>query len=343
MGDPGVGADLVGVDLAGVGGDVGQAEHLLHPGAGDARARATGRRCPASTTATRATVSTHRGRTSKPSMTSPRHGEHRAGDHRAGWPACGPRRGRPRRPGRPGRRRHRAAAASGRPNSPVSPDQRASIRPADRGVARAHPGHGDGRLGLALGAREHDRAGDQASGDGDRGDAGEQRGALQVEGDGAEGDQQAGRDQRRTTTVGRLPGLEVALDDVGHRLDDVVVDPRRAVVDAGGDGEVPAVLDALHDQAGVVGQRAALGGDDAVAAVDGGGVEQADAAGQLGQQLGDGHGAGQDEVDAAGAGGDGDPHQPRCADWCLGHRSLPVRSGLGLGGSGEGCRCWDAT
>ena len=53
-------------------------------------------------------------------------------------------------------------------------------------------------------------------------------------------------------------GLQVALDHVGHRLDDVVVDPRRRLVDAGGDGEQPAVLDALGDQPGLRRELAAL-------------------------------------------------------------------------------------
>ena len=116
-------------------------------------------------------------------------------------------------------------------------------------------------------------------------------------------------DEGGTPSGGGLPRLEVALDDVGHRLDHVVVHPRRLVVDAGGDGEQAAVLDALHDQARVGGQLAALLGDQAVAAVDGDGVEQADAAGQLGDQLGDRDGAGQHQVDPTGPGRDGDPDQ----------------------------------
>ena len=40
-------------------------------------------------------------------------------------------------------------------------------------------------------------------------------------------------------------GSQVPLDDVDHRLDDVVVDPGRHVVGAGGDGDQATVLDAL--------------------------------------------------------------------------------------------------
>ena len=84
------------------------------------------------------------------------------------------------------------------------------------------------------------------------------------------------RAQCRTTSCRRLPRPELVLDDVRHRLDDVVVDAGRLVVDAGGDGQQPAVLDALHRQAGVGGQAPTLLRHQAVAAVDGGGVEQAD-------------------------------------------------------------------
>ena len=67
----------------------------------------------------------------------------------------------------------------------------------DRGVQRAHPGHGDRGLGLVLGAGEDDRAGDQRGGDDDGGDAGEQRAALDQQRDGAERHQEAGRPRGR--------------------------------------------------------------------------------------------------------------------------------------------------
>ena len=63
------------------------------------------------------------------------------------------------------------------------------------------------------------------------------RAGLDVERDRAERHQQARGAQGGTTRGRGLPGLEVVLDDVGHRLDDVVVDPRRLVVDAGGHGD----------------------------------------------------------------------------------------------------------
>ena len=106
-------------------------------------------------------------------------------------------------------------------------------------------------------------------------------------------------------------GLQVALDRVRHRLDHVVVDPGRDVVDAGGDREQSAVLDALHGQPGVAGEMAAVLGEHPVAAVDGGGVEKADAAGELGHQLGDRHRAGQHQVHPARSRGNRDPDQPR--------------------------------
>ena len=58
-----------------------------------------------------------------------------------------------------------------------------------------------------------------------------------------------------------------------------------------------AVLDALHRQTGVVGQDPALLGHQAVAAVDGRGVEQADRAGELRHELGDRDRARQHQID----------------------------------------------
>ncbi len=220
----------------------------------------------------------------------------------------------------------------------------------DRGVRRSHPGHGHRGLGLALRAGEDDGAGDQAGGHERRRDR-RQQPALDQQRDRAEAEQQGGSDQGGTTPGGRLPRLEVALDDVGHRLDDVVVDPRRLVVDAGGDGQHDPVLDALHGEAGVGGELTALLRHQPVAAVDGRAVEQPDAPGQLGQQLGHRHRGRQHQVDPSRPRGDRDLHQPGGAGGCLTHeafspdpvvdpirtpRMLPAGRGAGPAGSHEG-------
>jgi hypothetical protein len=180
----------------------------------------------------------------------------------------------------------------------------------DRGIAGTQPSHADARLGLALGPGEHDRAGAQHQRDQRGGHRGQVGAALHQQGRGTEGEEQARRHERRTASGGGAPRLEVVLDDVGHRLDHVVVDARGGIVDARGDGEQPAVLDALEGEAGVEREPPAVGRADAVAAVHRGRVEQPDAASQLGEQLGDRDGAGKDEVHAPGPGRDGHPHQP---------------------------------
>ena len=121
--------------------------------------------------------------------------------------------------------------------------------------------------------------------------------ALEEQRERAEAEEQRAGAEGRTPTGRRLPRAELVLDHVGHRLDDVVVDARGLVVDAGGDGEQAAVLDALDGQAGVAGELASVLGDEAVAAVDGGRVQDADAARQLGDELGHRDGTGEDEVD----------------------------------------------
>ena len=181
--------------------------------------------------------------------------------------------------------------------------------PGDRGVERGEQRHDDPGLGLALRAGQHDAADDEESRDHGRGDATQHALAQQEEGQRAEAEQDAARAQRRTPSCRRLPRLELVLDDVGHRLDDVVVDTRGLVVDAGGDGQEAAVLDALHRQTGVVGQDPALLGHQAVAAVDGGGVEQADRAGELRHELGDRDRARQHQIDPSRSRGDGHPDQ----------------------------------
>ena len=97
----------------------------------------------------------------------------------------------------------------------------------------------------------------------------------------------------------------------GYRL--VTVDGRELTSDAGRDGDDPAVLDTLDGQAGIAGEPAAVRGEHPVAAVDGGGVEQAHTAGQLGNQLGDRHRSRQHEVHPARSRGNRDPDQTRGA------------------------------
>ena len=126
-----------------------------------------------------------------------------------------------------------------------------------------------------------------------------------------------------TTTGGGLPRLELVLDDVGHRLDDVVIDARGLVVDAGGDGQQAAVLDALDQQPRVVGEAATVLGDQPVAAVHGAGVEDADAACQLGDELGDRHRAGKDEVDATRTRRNGDADETGSDGRRLAHGVVP--------------------
>ena len=197
-------------------------------------------------------------------------------------------------------------------------------------------GDHDARLGLVLGPRQHDAADDEQRGDDRGGHPAEQALALEQQGQRAQAEQDAARAQCRTTSCRRLPRLELVLHHVGHRLDDVVVDAGRLLVDPGGDGEQAAVLDALHRQTGVVGQDPALLGHQAVAAVDRGGVEQADRAGQLGHQLGDRDGARQHQIDAPGTRGDGHPDQSRgdrgpLTHWCFPLIVLHVRPGRGPG------------
>ena len=181
------------------------------------------------------------------------------------------------------------------------------------GVEGGQQRHGDAGLGLALRRGEYDATDDQQGGDHGCGDSAEQALALEEQRQGAEAEQDAARAQRRTTPGCRLPRLELVLHDIGHRLDDVVVDARRLVVDAGGHREQAAVLDALHGQAGVVGQAAAFLGHQAITAVDRGGVEQADRARELGDQLRHGNRPGQHEIHATRSGGDGHPDQTGAA------------------------------
>ncbi len=177
-------------------------------------------------------------------------------------------------------------------------DKRFQTRGIDEAVKNAE----SARIGI--GRARHQHRGDDA-----RRAAGQHRVALHQQRGGAHRHQQPRRTQRREPPRGRRPGAQVALDHVGHRLDHVVVDPGRRVVDPGGDGEQGAVLDPLDHQPGVGGQEPTLGRAHPVAAVHRHRVEEPHAAGQLGDHLGQRHRAGQDQVDAAAAGGDGHAHQ----------------------------------
>lgn len=168
---------------------------------------------------------------------------------------------------------------------------------------------GDARVGLVLAPRQHDAADDEQPGHGRGRQPAHRALSLEEQGEGAESEQETTGRQRRTPSGRGLPGLELVLHHVGHGLDDVVVDARGLIVDAGGDGEEAAVLDALDQQAGVVREPTTVPGDQAVAAVDRAGVEDADAARELGDELGDGHRTGEDEVDPARPRGDGHPHE----------------------------------
>ena len=154
VGDPRVGADPHRVDVVGVGGDVGGANSwsTLVPVAPSA---SHGNTLPASTTTASAVVSTTAGSNVGRPHHQPGGQEDRAhhdrreqqgaalaqADQRETSPAT-------QRPA--AGRRHRQPEEVGRPAGPAS-------GPATAAYTRAHPGHRDRGLGLALGAREHDR------------------------------------------------------------------------------------------------------------------------------------------------------------------------------------------
>ena len=314
-----VGADPHRVDLLRVGGDVGRREELVDAGAGDAERQPREHRPGEHHDSQRG--GEHDGRVEGACPGQQPRGQEDRADHdrrqRQGAPLA-----EADHADEPGDQRATAGAGD-RQGEEVAVLAQHQHQPGQAGVDAAHPGHDDRGLGLVLGAREDDRAGDQRHRDDGGRDAGEEGGVLDQQRHGAERHQQPGRDEGGTPAGRRRPRLQVALDDVGHRLDDVVVDPRRRLVDPGRDGEQAAVLDALGDQPGLRRELAALGGDHPVAAVDRGGVEQADAARQLGHELGQRHRAGQHEVHPAGAGGDADPHEPGRADRRLAHCDLP--------------------
>ena len=328
MADARVVGDLVGVDLVGVGGDVVQRVELVDAGAGDAEGEP----------GEHASGQHDQGH---------QHGEDRArlerGDpdqHRAGH------QDRADDDGRDGQRAavlqaHHGDQAHGedaeagveqrvgeegvvqRP-APRGQVTRGEEQPGDAGVERGEQRDGHAGLRLLLGTGEHDAADDQQAGDHRGGHAAEQALALQEEGQGAQAEQDAARAQRRTTSCRRLPRLELVLDHVGHRLDHVVVHAGRLVVDAGRDGQQSAVLDALHGESGVVDQDPALLRHQAVAAVDRGGVEEADGTGQLGDELGDRDRARQHQINPSRPRGDGHPDQARGDRGPLTHWLFPL-------------------
>ena len=94
------------------------------------------------------------------------------------------------------------------------------------------------------------------------------------------------------------PGVEVAIDDVGHRLHDVVVDLRGAVVDTRHHGDEGTVLHALDRQPAVGVENAAVQGSPGGSRRGPCGVEEADAASELGKQLRERDRTGKRQVDA---------------------------------------------
>ena len=341
MADAGVVGDLVRVDLVGVGGDVVQRVELVDARAGhperEPREDAAGQDDEGEQDdedggrLERDDPDEHRARDEHRADHDGRDHE-RAAVLQADHGDQARRRGRrARRRGAGRRRRRRPAASSRRAGRRARAGARRPRRRAAASSETTTPASGS-----LLGAGQHDAADDEQAGDHRGGDAAEHALALQQQGERAEAEQDAARAQRRTPSCRRLPRLELVLDDVGHRLDDVVVDARGLVVDAGGDGEEAAVLDALHRQAGVVDQDPALLGHQAVAAVDGGGVEQADRAGELGHELGDRDRARQHEIDPSRPRGDGHPDQARgdrgpLTHWCFPLIVLAAASAEGPG------------
>jgi hypothetical protein len=179
----------------------------------------------------------------------------------------------------------------------------------DRGVRRGQPGDRDGGLGLAPDAGERDRDDGQRDRDDGRGHRRGRRPALEEQRGGSQAHREADQAQRGAPPRGWVPRREVVLDDVGHGLDHVVVGARRLVVDPGGEGQQAAVLDPLGGQAGVGRELPPVRGHQPVAGVHHGRVEEPDAAGELGDELGDGDGGGEREVDPSRPRRDGHPDQ----------------------------------
>ena len=309
MGDPRVGTDLVRVDVVGVGGDVGDAEELVDVRAG--RPQREPREDAADQHHEHQGAGQHHRRV-EVELLGGQAGrdedgaDHDRRDHERAALAQADQRDHPREQRSTAGRRDGVAEEVVVPLARQGPHQTG-----DGGVPAAHPGDGHRGVRLVLAAGQHDRPDDQRQGDQRGGHDGDRRLVLDQQGERAEAHQQAGgREGRTPARLGR-PRLEVALDHVGHRLDDVVVDAGCRVGHAGGHGDDAAVLDALDGQPGVGGQLTTVDGDEAVAAVDRGGVEEPDAARELRHQLRDGHGAGQHQVDPARPGSDRDPDQSR--------------------------------
>ena len=234
-------------------------------------------------------------------------------------------------------RQHQGPAFDRGPTSATSPGQhRAGTRergrrleqrpgrgrgePATDGVHHAAPGEGERRLVLPLDPGQHQRGGEQDEGRDAGGGTGDHVGPLEGEGQGAQTEQQGRRRQCGASTRGRFPGTHVVLDGVGHRLDDVVVDPRRLLVDPRETVSTPPSSTPWNVRPVSPDERAAVGGAQRVAAVRGLTVEHADRAGELGQQLGHRQRTGQRQVDPPLAGHDRDPHEAGAAGHRLRHR-----------------------
>ena len=123
-------------------------------------------------------------------------------------------------------------------------------------------------------------------------------------------------------------GRELRLDDVGHRLDDVVVDLVGRDVD-GLERQHGAVGDALGGEAAVGVDEQPAAGDEPEAVGGVAGVEHAELAGELGHQLDDRDAARHTEIRAARARRHGHPHQG-CGGAGLAHviDSPPTAAGV---------------
>ena len=134
----------------------------------------------------------------------------------------------------------------------------------------------------------------------------------------ASGEQRVGRGEEEhdrradggARAVGRGPRGELGLDEVGHGLDDVVVD-LVAVGSVGLEREDRAVLDALCRKASVALDDGAVGAQQAVAEAGGVGLEHAQLAREVRDDLGDRDRPGDAEVGAPGPRRHGQPDERR--------------------------------
>ena len=234
MSDPGVAADLGGVDLVGVGGDVVQGVELVDARAGDAERQP--REDAAGQHDQRHQHREDHARLERRDSDQDRAGDqHGADDHRRDdqHAALLQPDDRDQADGE-----HAEARAQQRcVEEPVGerPRPRGELaggeqQPGHRGVEGGEQGDRDRSLRLVLAAGQHDAADDQQGRDDGGGHAAEHALAREQQRQGAQAEQEAAGAQCRTTSGRGLPRLQLVLHDVGHRLDDVVVDaggPRR--------------------------------------------------------------------------------------------------------------------